>query len=289
MASSANDQRAAEQREPATRRATQSVRRNVHWWLLGSIALLGLIAVIGGAWRAHVTRDKWSDSLWLEVAKAGVGVVAVGVLGGALANLWKGISARRTSEDERNEKIRAELASLVSLYNEVKAIRRTLRSLGLDLGKYPAAEREAAREGAVLTEEQACGFHAQMLVLNGLQLGFEAKAKQFGQTNFLDEDTEGVVTLIGVVEEHLNQVLELWEQRGWTIREGTALAVVYEGLTKLFRVREHFGPNVAEPLHEVTRLINKHVFGEALPETKDALQVIDEKHDQRDDGQDESG
>jgi hypothetical protein len=37
--------------------------RNIQWWSLGSITVLGLIAVIIGAWRANVTEDEWSDSL----------------------------------------------------------------------------------------------------------------------------------------------------------------------------------------------------------------------------------
>ena len=51
----------------------------------------------------------------------------------------------------------------------------------------------------MLTEEQARGFHAQMLILSGLQLGFEAKVKQFGQTDVFggaSKDTKAVVARI---------------------------------------------------------------------------------------------
>jgi hypothetical protein len=75
------------------------------------------------------------------------------------------------------------------LYNGVKSVRRIVRSLGLDLKTYPDAERETVRQTAILSEEQARGFHAQMLILNGLQLEFESKVRQFGQTNFLGDDT----------------------------------------------------------------------------------------------------
>jgi hypothetical protein len=68
------------------------------------------------------------------------------------------------------------------------------------------------------------------LILSGLQLGFEAKVKQFGQTNFLDNDTGRVVEALSLIEEHLNQILDLWEKRGWTIREGTELALASNGL-----------------------------------------------------------
>lgn len=115
------------------------------------------------------------------------------MLGGALAAVWRNITAHREAkaaedakerdrEIERNDKIRAELISLVALYNGVKSVRRIVRSLGLDLNTYPDAERETVRQTAILYEEQARGFHTQMLILNGLQLEFESKARQAGPT-----------------------------------------------------------------------------------------------------------
>jgi len=267
------------------RRAGIELRKLLHrfdaWWLLAPFACLGVVAIVTGAWRAHLTQDKWLDELWLDVAKAGVQVVAVGVLGGALAAVWRSITARREAEIKRNDKIRAELVSLVALYNGVKSVRRTVRSLGLDLKTYPAAEREIVMQAAVLSEEQAHGFHAQMLILNGLQLDFESKAKQFGQTDFLDDDTDQVVTNLGRIENHLNRVLELWEDSGWTIQPGTPLRVVSDGLVPLLRVRAHLRPEVSDPMREITLLINKHVFGEARPKTQNALKKIVSKHEAR--------
>jgi hypothetical protein len=167
------------------------------------------------------------------------------------------------------------------LYNGVKSVRRIVRSLGLDLKTYPDAERETVRQTAILSEEQACGFHAQMLILNGLQLEFESKARQFGQTNFLGDDTDQVVTNLGRIENRLNRVLELWEKSGWTIQQGTPLWLVSDGLKLLLRVTEHLRPEVSNPLREITELINKHVFGEAMKETQDALAAIVSEHEKR--------
>src|SRR4051794_22049250 len=110
MTLSAQDRESARSQRFAFSRMQQSVRRNAHWWLLGSITLLGLLAVIAGAVFAALFEDDWSDKLWLEVAKAGIAVLSIGVLGGALSNLWKNLAERRAVESERNEKIRAELA-----------------------------------------------------------------------------------------------------------------------------------------------------------------------------------
>jgi hypothetical protein len=266
----------------ASRDLRNSERRPNAWWLLALLTFLGLGAIITGAWLANLTHDKWSDALWLEVAKAGVQVVAVGVLGGALAAIWRSIAARRELEIQRNDKIRAELVSLVALYNGVKAVRRILRSLGLDLKTYRDRETDARRT-TLLTKEQARGFHAQMLILNGLQLDFESKVRQFGETDFLGEDTDKVVERLNRIEKHLNGVLNLWEQSGWTIREGTALGVVSDGLVGLFRVGDHLRPEVSKPIREITLLINKHVFGGATEETRKVLARIDSEDEKRPD------
>jgi hypothetical protein len=283
-------------------------RGHAAWWLIALLTFIGLAAIITSAWLAHLTphKDTWLNALWLEVAKGGVQVVAVGVLGGALAAIWQNIRARRDQEIERKDKIRdqeierkdkdrdreiermdkirTELVSLVALYNDVKAVRRILRSLGLDLKTYPNNDQEQVKN-AVLTEEQARGFHEQMLILSRLQLGFEAKAKQFGQTNFLGADTWKVVEALSCIEEHLNQVLDLWEQKGRTIREGTALAVVSDGLVKLFRVRLYLRPKVSDQMREITKLINEHVFGGASNATKDVVAKIDSAREKREENQ----
>jgi hypothetical protein len=186
---------------------------------------------------------------------------------------------------ERNDKLRAELASLVGTYNGVKAVRRTLRSLGFD-PKYASSPPATTGRAHVLTPEQARGFREQMLILNGLQLDFESKARQFGQTDFLGDDTERVVTLLGGIENHLNQVLQVWEHNGSTIQEGTPIDVVANGLSKLFRVREHLRPQVSDPLREITRLINKHVFGEATAKTQRAFQGVVSVHVNREPDED---
>ena len=85
------------------------LRRYAPWLWLALLALLGLAAIIASARQAHLTphNHKWLNALWLEVAKAGVQVVAVGVLGGALEAIWQNIRARRDREIERGGEGRA--------------------------------------------------------------------------------------------------------------------------------------------------------------------------------------
>ena len=192
-----------------------------------------------------------------------------------LANEEKARDQRRVDD----EKLRAELVSLVALYNQVKAVRRSLRSLGLD-PKYPGPDAAGGRSG-VLTEMQAQGFQAQMLILNGVQLDFEAKARQFGQTDLVGPDTARVVQLLGSIENHLNQVLSVWETNGYLIQAGSAIEPVSVGLEKLFRVSDHLRPMVSDPLREVLKLLNRRAFGEATPTTKKAYATVVDEHQTR--------
>jgi hypothetical protein len=240
---------------------------------LGLAAAVGLAATIIAAVAAHRTPDSWLDDLWFEVAKAGVQVVAVGVLGGALAAVWRTLSAWSERQRQERSKLREELVELFTLYNGVKQVRRILRSQGLDLQARHRPDR-AVTPGQTLTEQQSQAFHEQMLALTTLQLGFESKGRQFGQTNLLGEDTNRVVSCLGKIEGYLNQVLkEAWERRGWTIDAGTDVAVVSEALQCLFR-KVPFRANMSDPLRQITRLINEHVFGKATEKTREALNRV---------------
>jgi hypothetical protein len=67
-------------------------------------------------------------------------------------------------------------------------------------------------------------------------------------TYFLGDDTDQVVTNLGRIENRLNRVLELWEKSGWTIQQGTPLWLVSDGLKLLLLVTEHLRPEVSNPL-----------------------------------------
>lgn len=211
-------------------------------------------------------------------------LLGVGVLGGALSLLWRDISMRRERESERREKIRAEIASTVALYNQVKAVRRILRSQGLDLHKHKNKPQPITQPGS-LTKEQARQFQEQMLALNGLQLEFESKLKQFGQTNIFGEYNPEIVTLLGQIEEHLNGVLSMWEDEGWTIRGGTSIQDVSDSLKGLFLVtgKDGFGTNVSEPMKKIMRLTGQLVFGQATDKTSTAFSQTESRGSQAED------
>lgn len=246
---------------------------------------MGAAAACLGALLASETSGAWSD-LWSDVASAGVGVVAVGVVGGALTAAWKAIEARREAAALTEEKVRAEFAELIVLYNGVKSVRRALRALGLDAkllldpkkveenedkdeGYYVTGEGlqelEAAGLAVELTREQAAGFQEQMARLNELQLGYEAKKRQFEQADLLGEDRVTVAAKLEGIECWLNRRLDLWEKHGWEI-QGAKLVTVAPALQPLFRQLE-FKEKFSKPMEDLTDLFNAQLFGAPVPET----------------------
>ena len=101
-------------------------------WVLAMAVAFGAFAAALG-W---IFSDRTND-LWFEVAKAGIQVVAVGVVGGGLATVWRRLGEMSARIDEvehsRRDRLASDYSELATLYNQVKAIRRRLGSLGLDL------------------------------------------------------------------------------------------------------------------------------------------------------------
>ena len=283
-----------------------TAKHHVPYLVLVGAGVLGLLMAILGALLAWDADSGEYDPVGFEVAKAGIQVFAVGVLGGAAAWAWKVMSEHReaiareererqeqaaveeqkrreqvererqtelTAEQARRDQVNAQLFELFDMYNEVKQVRRIVRSLGLDLkakSRPPAAGGGETR----LTPEQVDGFKKQMLRLDTVQLKFEAKARQFGQTNVLNDDTTSVVEDLVTIEKHLRKTLEVaWEGRSWTVREGTQVQEISAALQPLLR-KDEFRTGISEPLLRLTAKINANLYGGATQATSVALSKI---------------
>jgi len=132
--------------------------------VIGATALVGALVASLSVFFAGRTTDTWLDGFWLEMGKAGTQIVAVGVVGGAVTWAWKEVeraradraaeisaekAQRRKRQQARNKALRRELDELGAMYNKVKAVRRTLRSLGFDVHQAtrPGSSNVIAAEG----------------------------------------------------------------------------------------------------------------------------------------------
>jgi hypothetical protein len=256
--------------------------------LAGALSIAGI--VIG------MLKTDLDDEFWLEIARAGVQVLAVVVIGGAVAAAWRYLEQERSDQQKRladereqqrqlHEQQLAVFRQIVESYNEVKAIRRTLRSIGL---------REAT---GTMSETQVRGFRELMLRLNVVQLAFEALKRELGETDFFKEDTAEIVKRLYYVESHLNIVLQVWEKDGSAIEVGSDAGFVSLGLVGLigpskglkerFERRNSrttsFKEGVVIHRREITRLIHKHLFGPASGITKYELDQLENDEDRNSD------
>jgi len=221
--------------------------------LIGATGL-GFAMVVIGAVMSDQRRE-----LWLELARVGIQLLAVGIVGGALSAGWKLAEQRRSdrrrdfeleleNKREVHERQLATFVQVVAAYNGVKSVRRTLKSLGLK-----------SREG-VLDTWQVAGFHAQMARLNELQLVFEAMVRELGETDLFSSDTGTITRELAGIESYLNEVLAVWENHGADIREGSSRAPVADGLRGLLET-PLFKNGVVQRRRNLTVAMHNHLFG----------------------------
>ena len=246
--------------------------RKISRWLLAGGAALGVALLVVG-----IAVSEQKADVGLEVAKVGLQVLAVGIVGGALAFAWRVEEKRRDERKKRIEQAREERLAIhdrqlamflqvVSAYNGVKALRRSLKSLGLKSGEAP------------LTAWQADGFHEQMGRLNELQLVFEAMVRELGETDLFDSDTAAIVRELSAIEKYLNDVLACWEERGANVRDGSPRAHVASELKDLLDARL-FKCGIVSRRRRLTEIMHKRLFGLVSADKLERLAQLEARDD----------
>jgi hypothetical protein len=242
------------------------------------IATLVVTFVVGTALLVvGLINSEKRDEVWFEAATAGMQLLVVGVLGGTLTAAWKWTEetradARRDAEatlQSRREVHQRQLATftqVVASYNGVKAVRRTLRSLGFE-----------STDGT-LDSQQADGFHAQMDRLNELQLVFEAMVRELSESRLFRADTDTITRHLSQVERHLAGVLRMWEVSGVQVRQGASIAPASSGIHSLLN-RDAFTDQIVTPRRRLTEAMHKHLFGVASPDQLEALAALEVEQD----------
>lgn len=223
----------------------------------GVTSIVLVVAVLG-----YLSSDDASyRDLWLELARTALGLLAVGVAGGFITFEWNDLASRREqvraeharttaraveARRRRLDRIDAEHNAIVGLYNDVKAIRRALRALGLDSRRVGVAGSET------LAAEQIEGFRYWMRELSRVQLGFEAKKREFEQLCSSGRATSEQATILRDVEKWLNKVVDVWEEKSASLRDGMAATTITDGLDALIR-SSSLKANVTEPLEQLLR------------------------------------
>lgn len=234
---------------PKTRHRTW--RTSARVWT--ALAFLGgaLLAVVLVAASQIIPEER--PEIWPELAKAGVQIGLVGLAASAVTVLL----GRATAERDKARRIEAYrlriFGDLVDAYNGIKAVRRTLRALGL---------RDPSGKGR-LTPEQADEFLAEMRSLLSYQLALERIKRELEMRARAFPEEKELLTPVKSVEEHLNCVIREWENKGPTIVEGAEVALVQD-LTRLQEFlgpgEKSFVPNVGMPMAQVQAWLRQDIY-----------------------------
>jgi hypothetical protein len=232
----------------------RSQRSRLVYAIFAAVALIAIVLFAAGAAFSTSRGD-----LPFEVAKAGVQLFAIVLLGGAATFAFGELNDRREQRREiaaeaREERraldaYRAEVAGeLIGAYHRVKAVRRTLRAAGFE----PPVS-------ATLTVEQRAEFWEQLKLLNACQLTLEKVSRDIeGQPGVYGEDHASIKKEIDRVEDHVNKIIANWEEYGRTFTVDADLATIMAPMKSLrsFLLGARVKDYVANPISDAARRIH---------------------------------
>ena len=99
-------------------------------WLVIAVFLLALSLGVVAIWLGASNSPSRSTDLWYEVTKAGLQLVAIALLGGAVGWAFEILDGRREDRRRRDEYLGAVADQLWEAYLRIKSVRRALRAAG---------------------------------------------------------------------------------------------------------------------------------------------------------------
>jgi len=168
-------------------------------------SVVAVALVLAGLAAAPLRRPDF----WFEAAKAGLqlGVVVIvgGLVGYALRHLESEREARRSSRGRLDEYRLGLVRDLVTAYNEVKAVRRTLRAYGFS----------SPEPGVTLKTDQIAEFQRQMESLMWAQLSLERIQREIkAQGQVFGADADDLMKMVDRAQRYVNDVIKDWETSG---------------------------------------------------------------------------
>jgi hypothetical protein len=204
------------------------------------------------------------DDLWFEIGKGGITLALATVVGFLRTAVLKDLDARREArtkavaaaqeeERRRHERRLAMLHDVILAYDQVKLVRRMLRTLGFE---QPAPG---------LAQGQVDGFVSQMTALQSVELALEVAERQVdvSRDDYGPEGEELYQTL-RLMDGYVRKVLKEWEDRPHQVAVDGQPPAADKGWPEF---ASFFGSdedsiailrrNIADPMREVERLVRK--------------------------------
>lgn len=157
-----------------------------------AVAVAAVLIIVGTIWA--------SGDVALEAAKAGLQILAVAILGGAVTAAFRWLDADRADQRRLDDYRAARVGELWDAYHRIKAVRRALRAAGF-----------AAPSGK-LTDEQIAVFRTGMVELNDAQLNLERLVKLIdGQDDVFRRECGSITKGISQAEQYVGRIITAWE------------------------------------------------------------------------------
>jgi hypothetical protein len=218
-----------------------------------------------------------SGDVWLEVAKGGIQLLVIVILGGAVAAGFRMQDDRRRREGmeqenrltnqrrredieredrERLDAYRADFVDeLWGAYHRVKAVRRILTAYGF------------GSMSGEFTVEQCREFDQQMKELDDAQLTLEKLKRDVeGQGDLYEPERKAILVRLKSAERYVRDVIKDWEQSGPNVRPGEDCESVMRAMSYLpgFLGSAHTEGGMEKllsvPVSETARMVQKLRF-----------------------------
>ncbi len=222
------------------------------WIWIAVVLILGAaIAVALVLWaRSHLPSEKRPD-LWFEVAKAGVQLGVVAVLGGLVALALRSVDAAREDRRSVREYRLSILHDLLDAYNGIKTARRTLRAFGLQMP-----------QSGSLSAGQIAEYRSQSRSLMEIQLSLEKIVRELETRPDLFRASDGLRDALDDAETYVHDLGKEWEENGVWLKEGADAARLAElsELQPFLRTRdEEFYKRVSRPIRHALETIGREL------------------------------
>lgn len=240
-------------------------------WQVKTTFVVGLVVSVA-LFVAGVTHSTArSADVWFEVAKAGLQLLAIVILGGAVAWAFRNLDDRREDRRRRDEYLSANADELLNAYFQVKAVRRSLRAA--DYGPFDpiTPTRGMTQEQRGELKKQVDLLAEARATLEKLVFGIEYQPSVYYplQSQILQLLKEAD-DYVGAVAEELQRLIEESEKEGSV--SASAIAVVGTFLAHA-RTDRGLKRYLSTPVRNATLLIQSLRFerGAELSETAERV------------------
>jgi hypothetical protein len=194
-------------------------RTRAYFAAIGAI----FIAALGIAFWAGGKLDKTRTDMNGEIFKSALQIAAVAIVGGFVALLYKEAQERQAAKRQLDETRKDFLRKFRRIYFDVKKVRRLLSVAGLtEKFRNPPVE---------LSPAQLDSYRENMLILNGLQLGFEDLNNEVDICLCHHMKTEQISKELRRMEQYLRALVKEFERFGGNHLAGSKIK--FESLAEL--------------------------------------------------------